>query len=72
MQETLVKTNIPSSYVAREPITSKRFLISIKAKSSFKKLKKTFTTIKNQKNTAATITEVKNINTSISPTCLKK
>ena len=47
MQETLIKTNIFLFYITREPITSKRFSISIKAKSSPKKLKKTFTTIKN-------------------------
>ena len=72
MQETLAKASIPLSYITREPITSKRFLISIGVKSSPKKLKKIFITVKNKESIVAAVTGVKDINTSVLPTCLKK
>jgi len=68
----LAKTSVPLSYIAREPITSKRFLISIGAKSSPKKLKKIFITVKNKESIVAAVTKVKDINTPISLTRLKK
>ena len=68
----MAKTSVPLSYVAREPITSKRFLISIGAKNSLKKLKKIPVTVKNKESTAAAVTKVKDINTPISPTRPKK
>jgi hypothetical protein len=58
----LAKTGVPLSYVAGEPITSKRFLISIGEKSSPKKLKKISTTIKNKESIAVAMTKVKDIN----------
>jgi hypothetical protein len=71
-QETLAKTSVRSSCVAGERITGKRFSISAGARSSAKKSKKISATVKNQESTAATVTQVKDINTPISPTRLKK
>ena len=68
----MAKTSIPLSYVAGEPITSKRFLISIGVKSSPKKLKKIPVTIKNKESIVVAVTGVKDINTPILLTCLKK
>ena len=68
----MAKTGVPLSYVAGEPIAGKRFLISAGARSSLKKLKKIPVTVKNQESTAATVTEVKDIDTPISPTRPKK
>ena len=71
-QETLAKTGVPSSCVAGEPVAGKRFSISAGARSSPKKSKKIPATVKNQESTAATVTEVKDIDTPISPTRPKK
>jgi hypothetical protein len=68
----LAKTGVPLSYIAREPITSKRFLISIGVKSSPKKLKKIPATIKNKESTVVAVTRVKDINTPVLPTRPKK
>ena len=68
----MAKASIPLSYVTREPITSKRFLISIGAKSSPKKLKKILITVKNKESIVVAMTKVKDINTSVLPTRLKK
>ena len=72
MQETLAKTGIPSSCVIGEPVAGKKFLIFAGAKSSLKRSKKILVTIKNQENTTATVTEVKDIDTPVSPTRPKK
>ena len=72
MQETLAKTSVPLSYITGEPITSKRFLVSIGVKSSPKKLKKIFITIKNKKSIVVAVTRVKDINTLVLLTRLKK
>jgi len=68
----LAKTSIPLSYITREPITSKRFLISIGVKSYPRKLKKIFITIKNKESIVVAVTKVKDINTPILLTRLKK
>ena len=47
MQKILIKTNIYLFYITKKFITSKRFLISIKVKSSIKKLKKISVIVKN-------------------------
>ena len=72
MQKILAKTSVPLSYITREPITNKRFLVFIEVKNSPKKLKKISITVKNKKSIAVAITGVKDINTSILLTCLKK
>ena len=68
----MAKTGVPSSCVAGEPVAGKRFSISAGAKSSPKKLKKIPATVKNKESTAAAVTEVKDIDTPISPTRPKK
>ena len=68
----MAKTGVPLSCVTREPITSKRFLVSIGVKSSPKKLKKIPITIKNKESIVVAVTRVKDINTPILPTRLKK
>ena len=68
----MAKTSVPSSYVAGEPIISKRFLISIGAKSSPKKLKKIPATVKNKESIVAAVTKVKDIDTPILLTRTKK
>jgi len=71
-QETLAKTGVPSSCVAGEPVAGKRFSVSAGAKSSPKKSKKIPATVKNKESTAAAVTEVKDIDTPVSPTRPKK
>ena len=72
MQETLAKTSVPLSCITREPIASKRFSISIGVKSCPKKLKKISITVKNKESIVVAITKVKDINTPILLTRLKK
>jgi len=71
-QETLAKTGVPLSCVAGEPIAGKRFSISAGVKSCPKKLKKIPVTVKNKESTAVAVTEVKDIDTPVSPTRPKK
>jgi len=71
-QETLAKTGVPSSCVAGEPVAGKRFSISAGAKSSPKKSKRIPATVKSKESTAAAVTEIKDIDTPVSPTRLKK